>query len=144
MPVVMGHIWRPWLLSCRWLLSRTRLFSSPPIDGASSASVGNVNMVSAVQGVLLKWCDARVAYGSAWHGRQVGSKPPQHAPLHRSDAPLKEYIRTIDEAQSPAEKFIIADVGAGGLLVTPSSVSFVAGKVKELRDQYQFERALAP
>lgn len=55
------------------------------------------------------------------------------------DVPLKEYIHALNEAQPPAERFVVEEVDDTHVVITLQSVELVRQKVKEWQDSVHFE-----
>lgn len=58
----------------------------------------------------------------------------------RSDVPLKEYIRSLDETASHSEKFIIAELDDNNLFVKVARAEFVQEKVKEFTNSLHYTK----
>ncbi|KAK2080318.1 hypothetical protein QBZ16_000171 [Prototheca wickerhamii] len=56
------------------------------------------------------------------------------------DVPLKEYIRSLDEAAPPSEKFIIAELDDSNLFVKTAKAAFVEAKVKEFTNSLHYTK----
>lgn len=63
-----------------------------------------------------------------------------HGVLIQGDVALIEFIRTLDEAQAPADRFVIrGDLGDQALFVKERWVSFIQQKVSEWQKGLRFE-----
>ncbi|KAL6769426.1 REX1S [Auxenochlorella protothecoides x Auxenochlorella symbiontica] len=60
--------------------------------------------------------------------------------IFKCDVPLKEYIRSLDDAASAAEKFIIAELDDQNLFVKVARVEFVEAKVKQFVNALHFTK----
>jgi len=56
-----------------------------------------------------------------------------------SDIPLKEVIKAINEAEEPANRFIISDLPGGQLFIKSDLLEYVQKKVKEFSNALHFE-----
>lgn len=63
---------------------------------------------------------------------------------HGSDVPLKEYIRSLDEAAPAGDKFIIAELDDNNLFVKVAKAPFVQTKVKEFINSLHYTKPEVP
>lgn len=68
--------------------------------------------------------------------------PFEHS--HGSDVPLKEYIRSLDEAAPAGDKFIIAELDDNNLFVKVAKAPFVQTKVKEFINSLHYTKPEVP
>lgn len=56
-----------------------------------------------------------------------------------SDIQLKEIVKSINEREDPADRFILADLQGGELFIKSDRLEYVQKKVKEYSNTLQFE-----
>mmetsp|Transcript_9765 Transcript_9765/g.24974 ORF Transcript_9765/g.24974 Transcript_9765/m.24974 type:complete len:81 (-) Transcript_9765:258-500(-) len=64
--------------------------------------------------------------------------------LLKGDVPLKQFVISLNDARSPSEKFIIADLDETTLFIQPQAQAFLQEKLEAFIEKNQYQPPLRP